>query len=216
MSARVEEGASTEQADERPPSDRPHGRSQTNSLSPGLDLLCTKVAVDLQSLTAATVAERIPAALQALTDAWSADSMFIALVDEAGAAFTTIYAGRSTFSACNPEVLKDRPLDEFPWLRARVGHLRLLEIKDTASPASAQRVDAERFASLNVGAVLLVGFNIRGRLGGLLCVWSAAPNPEWPVELQLAMKLIGASCASGLERMELSDVLADVQERDRL
>src|SRR5262245_6152085 len=102
MSARVEEGASAERGAETPPSDRGLGRSQAKSLSPSLDLLCTKVAVDLQSLTAATVAERIPAALQALTDAWGADSLFIALLDDAGAAFSTVYAGRATFSACNP------------------------------------------------------------------------------------------------------------------
>ena len=37
----------------------------------------------------------------------------------------------------------------------------------------------------------------------MLGVWSAAPNPEWSAELQLALKLLGASCASGLERIEL-------------
>jgi diguanylate cyclase (GGDEF)-like protein/PAS domain S-box-containing protein len=215
MSARVEDGTSAERGDETP-SDPPLGRSQPKSLSPGLDLLCTKVAVDLQSMTAGAVGERIPSALQGLTDAWGVDSMFVALVNAAGAAFDKIYAGRATFSACNPDVLKGRPLDEFPWLKARLDHLRLLEIKDTANPSAAQRVDAERLAGLNVGAVLFVGFHIRGRLGGVLGVWSAAPNPGWSAELQLALKLLGASCASGLERIELSEVLADVQERDRL
>ena len=196
MSARVEEGASTDRRDEAPGDDRPLGRSQAKSLSPDLDLLCTKVAVDLQSLAAATVGERVPAALQALTEAWGADSIFVALVDESAVAFSTVYAGRSTFSACNPDVLKDRPLDEFPWLKVRLEHLRLLEIRDTANPSSTQRDDAERLAALNVGAALYVGFNIRGRLGGVLGVWSAVPNPEWPGEFQLALKLIGARCAS--------------------
>jgi diguanylate cyclase (GGDEF)-like protein/PAS domain S-box-containing protein len=216
MSARVEEGVSTERADETPPGDAPLGRSHAKPLSPGLDLLCTKVAVDLQSLTAATVDERIPAALQGLTDAWGVDSMFVARVDATATVFSKIYAGRATFSACNPDVLKARPLDEFPWLKTRLDHLRLLEIKDTASPSPAQHEDAERLAGLNVGAALYVGFHIRGRLGGVLGVWSAAPNPQFPAELQIALKLLGASCASGLERIELSEVLADVQERDRL
>jgi diguanylate cyclase (GGDEF)-like protein/PAS domain S-box-containing protein len=216
MSARVEEGASTETGDDTPLSDTPLGRSQAKPLSPGLDLLCTKVSVDLQSLTAATVDERIPFALQGLTDAWGVDSMFVALVDADAAAFSKIYAGRATFSACNPDLLKDRRLDEFPWLKTRLDHLRLLEIKDTANPSPPQREDAARLAGLNVGAVLFVGFHIRGRLGGVLGVWSAAPSPAWSAELQLALKLLGASCASGLERIELSEVLADVQERDRL
>src|SRR5688572_28366590 len=216
MTAQAEDRVSAARADEMASSERPAGHSQPRHLSPGLDLLCTKVAVDLQSITPATAAERIPASLQALTEAWGADAVFVALVDEAGAQFDTVYAGRSTFSACNPEVLKGLSLDEFPWLKARPEHLRLLEIRDTSNASAAQREDAQRLASLNVGAVLFVEFRIRERLGGLLGVWSSSPNPEWTAELQLALKLLGASCASGLERIELSEVLADVQERDRL
>src|SRR5688500_18612896 len=66
MSARVEDGTN----DETSSDERSASRSQTRSSSPALDLTCTKVAVDLQSITAATAAERIPAGLQALTDAW--------------------------------------------------------------------------------------------------------------------------------------------------
>jgi diguanylate cyclase (GGDEF)-like protein/PAS domain S-box-containing protein len=208
MSARAE--------DDVLPAERLLGRLQNPAPRPGLELICTKVAVDLQSVTAATVAERLPVCFQALTEAWGVDSVFAALFDDTSSTFETVYAGRSTFSACNPEVLKGRRLEEFPWLKSRLGHLRLLEIGDTSNASQARHVDAERLASLNVGAVLFVGFNIRGRLGGALGVWSAAPNPEWPVEMQLALKLLGASCASGLERVELAEVLADVQERDRL
>src|SRR6187455_2893343 len=185
MSARAEDGTSVERADETSSSDRPFGRSQSKSLSPGLDLLSTKVAVDLQSMTAATVEERIPAALQALTEAWGADSMLVALVDATAATFSNVYAGRSTFSGCNPDLLKDRPLEEFPWLKARLDHLRLLEIRDTASPTAAQCEDAQRLAGFNVGAALYVGFHIRGQLAGILGVWSAVPNPEWSAEQQL-------------------------------
>ncbi|HEY9182629.1 MAG TPA: PAS domain-containing protein, partial [Gammaproteobacteria bacterium] len=159
---------------------------------------------------------RITAGLEALTEAFGADSVFIALLDHAGAAIEKVYAGRSTFSAFNPEVLQGRQLEEFPWLKSRLAHLRLLEIKDTANGSAGQQKDAAELAALNVGALLVVGFNIRGRLGGLLGVGSAAPNPDWPAELQLTVKLVGASCASGLERIELAEDLADVQERDRL
>jgi diguanylate cyclase (GGDEF)-like protein/PAS domain S-box-containing protein len=185
-------------------------------VTPGLELTCTKVAVDFQSLTADTAAARFTAGLQALTDACGADSVFVALFDDASASCSKVYAGRSTFSVCNPEVLQGRSLSDFPWIRARLDHLRLLEIKDTAKPSAGQAADALELARLNVGASLVVGFNIRGRLAGMLAVFSAAPNPEWGTELQLALKLIGASCASGLERLELAEDLADVQERDRL
>jgi diguanylate cyclase (GGDEF)-like protein/PAS domain S-box-containing protein len=216
MSARPEDGPSLARVDDPTPPERLVGRPVARPPSPGLDLICTKVAVDLQSITAATAAERIPAGLQALTDAWGADSVFVALIDAAATGFSKVYLGRSTFSACNPDVLRNVPLEELPWLRARLEHLRLLEIKDTANPTSAQRDDARRLGELNVGAALFVGFHIRGRLGGVFGVWSAAPHPEWPAELQLQVKLLGASCASGLERIELAEALADIEERDRL
>ena len=92
----------------------------------------------------------------------------------------------------------------------------MLEIRDTAKAPLAQHRDAEQFASLNVGAVLVVGFNIRGNLRGLLGVCSAAPSPEWNADLHLALKLVGVSVASGLERIELQEDLFTVQERDRL
>jgi diguanylate cyclase (GGDEF)-like protein/PAS domain S-box-containing protein len=212
MSARVEE----EPADEAPSDERPVTRSPGRGMAPGLELTCTKLAVDFQSLTIETVPARLTAGLQSLTEACGVDSVFVALLDDASDSFEQIYAGRSTFSACNPEVLKDRQLADFPWIKGRLEHLRLLEIKDTSKPAAGQQDDARQLAALNVGALLVVGFSIRGRLGGCLAVFSAAPNPEWSVELQLALKLLGASCASGLERIELMEDLADIQERDRL
>jgi diguanylate cyclase (GGDEF)-like protein/PAS domain S-box-containing protein len=217
MSARVEEEpAPSVKADDAPPHERPLSRPSSRGMTPGLELTCTQVAVDFQGLTTETAGERLTAGLKALTDACGADSVSVALFDDAAQRLEKIYAGRSTFSACNPEVLQDRELADFPWIKARLGHLRLLEIKDTAQPAASQQDDARELARLNVGGLLVVGFNIRGRLGGMLAVFSAVPNPEWGAELHLALKLLGASCASGLERMELMEDLADVQERDRL
>jgi diguanylate cyclase (GGDEF)-like protein/PAS domain S-box-containing protein len=191
-------------------------RQIARNREPGLDLTCTKVAVDFQSITLTNAEERINAGLQSLTEVCGADAVFVALLDEEAGVFDKIYSGRATFSACNPDVLKDRDLADFPWIKSRLGHLRLLEIRDTAKAPLAQRRDAEQLASLNVGAVLVVGFNIRGGLRGLLGVCSAAPSPEWNADLHLALKLVGVSVASGLERIELQEDLFTVQERDRL
>jgi len=183
---------------------------------PGLDLICTKVAVDFQSISLSTAEERISAGLQSLTDACGADAVFVGLLDDVKNVFDKIYLGRSTFSACNPEVLKGKELSEFPWIKSRLEHLRLLEIRDTAKAPIAQSHDAEHLARLNVGALLVVGFNIRGRLRGVLGVVSATPSPDWGADLHLALKLVGVSVASGLERIELQEDLFTVQERDRL
>ncbi len=107
-------------------------------------------------------------------------------------------------------------LSEFPWIKSRLEHLRLLEIRDTAKAPIAQSHDAEHLARLNVGALLVVGFNIRGRLRGVLGVVSATPSPDWGADLHLALKLVSVSVASGLERIELLEDLFTVQERDRL
>ncbi len=186
------------------------------SRGPGLDLVCTKVAVDLQGVSATNARERIRGGMQSLTDACGADSVFIALFDEQADLLEEVHAGRATFSTCNPEVLRGRSLTEFPWMRGRLEHLRLLEIRDTARAPLAQRRDAEQLASLNVSAALMVGFNIRNRLAGMIGVFSAVPEPDWGADLQLALKLVGVSCASGLERIGLEEDLGNVEERDRL
>ncbi|HEX6998921.1 MAG TPA: EAL domain-containing protein [Gammaproteobacteria bacterium] len=191
-------------------------RRDSGGRQPGLDLICTKVAVDFQSMSVNTADERIKAGLQALTDVCKADSVFVALTDRDGQVFEKVHCGRSMFSLCNPEVLVGRSLDDFPWIKSRLEHLRLLEIRDTAKPPLAQRADAERLASLNVASLLVVGFNIRGRLGGVLGVASASPEPAWSADLHLALKLVGVSCATGLERIQLQEDLFTVQERDRL
>jgi diguanylate cyclase (GGDEF)-like protein/PAS domain S-box-containing protein len=191
-------------------------RASKRSGEPSLDLICTKVAVDFQGVTLETVDARLKSGMQELTEASGADSVFIALFTPGTNLIANVYSGRSTFSACNPDVLKDRELTEFPWLEKRLRHLRLLEIADTAKFAVGQQQDAKEFASLNVGALLVVGFDIQGTLGGMLGVMSSAPNPDWGVDLHLALKLVGVSCASGLERIRLIEDLIIVRERDQL
>jgi diguanylate cyclase (GGDEF)-like protein/PAS domain S-box-containing protein len=217
MIARMEEGIGGEGVDDSADTAlaRPARRAM-RTREPGLDLICTKVAVDFQSITFSTADERINTGLQSLTDACGADSVFVALLDDVESAFDKVYLGRSTFSACNPEVLKSRALSEFPWIKSRLEHLRLLEIRDTAKAPIAQSHDAEHLARLNVGALLVVGFNIRGRLRGVLGVVSATPSPDWGADLHLALKLVSVSVASGLERIELLEDLFTVEERDRL
>ncbi len=187
-----------------------------NLEDPGLDLICTKVAVDFQNLTLDLAAATIQEGLQAVADACAADAVFVALIDTQRQCFSTVYSGRSMFAACNPEVLRGRRTADFPWLTSRLDHLRLLEIANTDKPTLAQAVDAAELARLNVGALLAIGFNIGDRLGGILAIASGLPGPAWSADLRLALKLIGVSCASGLERLRLAEELATVTERNLL
>ncbi len=181
----------------------------------GLDLICTQVAVEFQSLAPHDYLDRLRSGLQRFTEASSAEAIFIALIGDADD-LDEVVAGRSTFSSCNPEVLKGRKLDDFPWVWRQLGHVKLFEIKDTQQPSQAQSADARELAQINIGSLLAVGFEIRGVLGGILGVCSSQPNAEWSGALQLSLKLIGASCASGVERIRLRDALQIFQERDEL
>jgi diguanylate cyclase (GGDEF)-like protein/PAS domain S-box-containing protein len=181
----------------------------------GLDLVCTQVAVEFQSLKANTLEERLRSGLQRLTETSGADAIFVALID-GDSRLESVFAGRSTFSVCNPEVLQARSLKEFPWIHHQLGHLKLLEIKDTGQPTGPQAQDAAVLAELNIAALIAVGFEVRGELGGILGICSSQPRPDWGGNLPLALKLIGASCAGGIERIRLSEALQVVQERDEL
>jgi len=181
----------------------------------GLDLVCTQVAVEFQSLAAPELTVRLRSGLQRFTEASGAEAVFVALIRDQDK-LDEVISGRSTFSACNPEVLKDRRLAEFPWIAQHLGHLKLFEIKDTKQPSASQAADAAELAKLNIGSLLAVGFEVRGELGGILGVCSSQANQEWSGSLQLALKLVGASCASGIERIRLRDALQVVQERDDL
>jgi diguanylate cyclase (GGDEF)-like protein/PAS domain S-box-containing protein len=182
----------------------------------GLDLLYTKVAVDLQNLSLDSAERRIRAGLQSLTDATGSDAVFIALFDAELGVLSTVYAGRSVFSVCNPEVLQGTHVDAIPYLTQHVGNLRLVEIADSDQPTTQQQTDAETLARLKIGALITVGFEAGSGHRGLLGVCSGSPRRKWGADLQLALKLIGASCASGLQRLRLQTELATAKERNDL
>lgn len=182
----------------------------------GLDLISTKLAVDFQCLEAEDLTERFERGLQELTDASGADSVFVAVFDISRRSFEKVYAGRSAFAVCNPEVLTGRALSDFPWMSGRLGHLGLIDISDTADPGNEQTRDAEELANLKIASLTAVGFNLGESIGGMIGVASAAPHPQWSADFLLALKLISVSCASGLESIRLREDLLRLQERDRL
>ena len=184
--------------------------------SPGLDLISTKIAVDFQSVDESNADDRFSAGLSDLTDACGADACFIALTREGAEQIETVYSGRSGFSSCNPDVLLGIRLEQLPWIADRLKHLRLSEIRDTARPAPEQKADAEWLAERSIAAVLLVGFSIEGGHTGFLGILSSVADPDWGAELQLALKLVGMSCASGLAQLSLRESLSIIQERDEL
>ncbi|GAC1677372.1 MAG: hypothetical protein NVS9B2_28320 [Steroidobacteraceae bacterium] len=182
----------------------------------GLDVICTKIAVDFQSMTAATAHETIGANLELLREGTRTDAAFHIQLEAESGLFNDVQVARGMLATGNPEQLQGQTLDAFPWLQSRLAALRMSEMRDTAKPRADQSEDAAIWSHLGIGSVLLIGYFIEGRAAGLLGIAGALPRENWDVQLHLLMKLVGSSLATGLERIEIQHRLRDLQERNEL
>src|SRR3981189_3469662 len=178
----------------------------------GLDVICTKIAVDLQSMTAATALEVIGANLELLREATHTAAAFHIPLDADSCLFNEIQVARSMLATGNPEQLRGQSLDAFPWLQSRLAPLRVSEVRDTAKPRADQSDDAAVWGHLGIGSVLIIGYFIEGRAAGLLGIAGARPRENWEVQLHLLMKLVGSSLATGLGRTPIQRQLRDLEE----
>ncbi len=182
----------------------------------GIDLACTKIAVDFQNITAGNADSVIRQSLDILREATGTDAVFLALLDGRGESIDSVATAKGPFAQCRPEVLKGEPLDALPWIRSRLEHVRILEIRDTVSARAEQAGDAERLASLDIRSLLLIAFAVQGTVRGFLAFVSSTARDGWDVNLHLLLKLVGTSLACGLEKVSLADRLADMQERQEM
>jgi diguanylate cyclase (GGDEF)-like protein/PAS domain S-box-containing protein len=182
----------------------------------GLDVICTKIAVDFQNMTAATAAECIFANLELLREATRADAAFHISLDTDVQSFADVQVARGMLATGNPEQLRGQSLAAMPWLRSRLASLRVSEFRDTAKPRSDQAEDAALWCELGIGSVLMIGYHIEGRAAGILGIAGARPRETWEVQLHLLMKLIGSSLSTGLGRIEIEAQLRDLEERNEL
>ena len=85
----------------------------------GIDLACTKVAVDFQNISAGNADAVIRQSLEILREAINTDAVFLALLDGHGERIDSIAAAKGPFAQCRPEVLKGEALESLPWCRRR-------------------------------------------------------------------------------------------------
>ncbi len=183
----------------------------------GLDVLLTKASVDFQNLPRENTNACVTRNLEALRDAAGLDAMLIALFDRRREIIETVVGAASPFTAFNPEVLKGELLENLPFLRDKLGHMRIIEIRNTAEPLRRElAAEAARFAGLRMGSVLLIGFSIQDRVCGFMAICAARPRESWDANLHLMLKLIGTSYATGLDRLRFQDQVATLQERNDL
>ena len=181
----------------------------------GLDVLLTKAAVDFQS-PLDDDPEALRRNLEALRGALGLDAFFVAQFDSRQRTIDKVVSATGLFAAFNPQVFVGQSLERLPFLCDRLDHLRIIELRDTASPRRELAAEAAHFAALQVGAVLWVGFTFRGRAAGFMAMCSTRPRDSWDANLHLMLKLLGASYAGGLERRMYRQRFDDIEERDEL
>ncbi|MCX7056112.1 MAG: hypothetical protein NTZ79_02685, partial [Proteobacteria bacterium] len=86
----------------------------------GLDVTCTKIAVDFQNLEPLTADVTVRQNLDLLREATATDAVFLATFDASMNSIQTIEVSKGLFVACSPEVLRGEPLAQFPWIRERL------------------------------------------------------------------------------------------------
>ncbi|MFM7065495.1 MAG: EAL domain-containing protein [Gammaproteobacteria bacterium] len=182
----------------------------------GIDVSCTKIAVDFQSLEAATAEAVLEQDIAILREATRADAAFIALYDGPGLAIERVIADKAPFTGAAPESLAGVPLADLPWVRERLGHSRLLELRDTLQSRGELVGEALVFGERGMRAVLLVGFAVRGRPAGFIGLGVALPVDGWDVSFHLLLKLVGISLGTGLDRVALAREHLVLRERNLL
>src|SRR5689334_17923427 len=95
----------------------------------GLDVECTKAAVDLQNMAAQTSEGVICASLDTLRRATGADGAFLALLDANADRFEKITTIADEASPSGATALEGEELAHFPFLASRFDHLRLTEYR---------------------------------------------------------------------------------------
>jgi diguanylate cyclase (GGDEF)-like protein/PAS domain S-box-containing protein len=184
--------------------------------SPALELLLTKAAVEFQTLQGPDADAQVRSNCEALREGLGVDAVLIALFDAEHERIDHVVGVAGLFTAFNPEVLRGERLNAFPYLWGQLEPMRIVEIRDTHEPRRELAREAARFAELGIGAVLLIGLAIQGRVCGFMAFCAARPRAHWDANLHLALKLLGTSYATGIERVNFERHLSNLQERNDL
>jgi diguanylate cyclase (GGDEF)-like protein/PAS domain S-box-containing protein len=192
---------------------RPRAGERTRGAA---DALQTKIAVGLQNLDLRDYRQQLESNVAELPDAAGCDAAFIALIDGKGTKFESIVASSSGFAQCRPEPMGGEVLDNWPWLRDRLGHLKVIEVADTLNGSRMAEAELQRLAELHIGSVLIIGFSVHSEIAGFLALANEHPVDSWDANLHLLLKLIGSCLAAGLERIHDQRVLAELRQRNDL
>src|SRR5579863_2827132 len=125
----------------------------------GLDVACTKIAVDFQNMNRDSLEECLRRNLELLRSSTNCDCAFLAALHPDEPLIQDVQFARGGMAQCRPEGLVGVKLEELPWIKGRLEHLRLSELRDTSSPRREQAAEAARLADLQIGSALLVALH---------------------------------------------------------
>jgi len=180
------------------------------------DALQTKIAVAVQNLDPVRYLEQLQTIISELPDAAGCDSAFVALISDDGEQFKSVLSASMGFAQCKAEVLGGEPMENWPWLRKRLGHLKIVEVADTLNGSKIATGELQRFSELHIGSVLMIGFSVHGEIAGFLALANERAVDSWDANLHLLLKLVGASLASGMERISDHSILEELHQRNDL
>ena len=83
----------------------------------GLDVACTKIAVDFQNMRRDQIDDTIRRNLELLREATATDCAFLISLRPDELVVEDVQLARSAFAQCRPEGLREMALDQFPWLQ---------------------------------------------------------------------------------------------------
>jgi diguanylate cyclase (GGDEF)-like protein/PAS domain S-box-containing protein len=194
----------------------PTHNGQVRRSKAGLDVLLTKAAIDFQNLSNEHADALVRLNLEALREAAGLDALLIATFDAAHTKIEHVVGVTGLFATFNPETLRGEQLEKLPYVRTRLDHLRVIEIRDTSQPRADVAPEAALLAALRIGAALIIGFAAQGRTSGFIALCSTLPRDSWDANLHLMLKLLGSSYATGIERVRYQKHLKQIEERDAL
>src|SRR2546423_1197617 len=191
-----------------PPPDKPADYTASDILSAdawtgrvpkpvlGMDVVCTKIAVDFQNMRRDGVDECVRRNLELLRGATGSDCAFLAALNTEDSTIADVQLARSAFAQCRPEGLTGSGLEAFPWLKGRLENLRLSELRDSSAPRKEQALEAAKFAELHIGSALLARLPVQATPTGSLGLPPAIPPSEGRRNLHGLLKALRTTVAS--------------------
>ncbi|MEM6641050.1 MAG: EAL domain-containing protein [Pseudomonadota bacterium] len=181
-----------------------------------LDARAIEIAVNLQNLGDRPIGRVLPSCLRALRELCHVDGVFVAGLKGRDPRIASVYGARGAAASLDLNALRGLSIDELPGLTDTMAPLASYSLPDASNAAEPLHKDSEVWRRFGIGAVSLVSVYVNGAPGALLGLVSMKPVAT-PLEPCTGfLRLLGASLASGLERVHTRETFEHERERNEL